>query len=298
MCDLFGYVEPDKAQLRLWEYEQYRAVYCGLCRSMGRHTGTLSRLTLNYDYVFLAMLRSALLGITPSFAPSRCAIHPLKRQAIASDDEALRYCAEVSLLLTYHKMLDDIADSRGAKRLASSLARPFCALSLRRLKGYDALCKHIKEKLDRMAMLEREHCKSPDECAELFGEIMSELLAHGLDDEKTRRIARELGRSVGRYIYLADALDDMDEDEKNGDYNPFLEMYGKDAPTHLDRIKTAVLLELTRLEAALALVDFSTCPGYGNIVNNIIYSGMPQKTDALAKRYTNAAGRSKGNDIV
>lgn len=295
---MFGYVEPDKAQLRLWEYEQYRAVYCGLCRSMGKHTGTLSRLTLNYDYVFLAMLRSALLGIAPSFAPSRCAIHPLKRRAIAKDDEALRYCAEVSLLLTYHKTLDDITDSKGAKRLAASLARPFCAMSLHRLKGYESLCEHIKEKLENMALLEREHCPSPDTSAELFGEIMSELLAHGLEDEKKSRIARELGRSVGRYIYLADALDDMDEDEKNGDYNPFLEMYGKDAKAHLDRIKTAVLLELTRLEAALALVDFSTCPGYGNIVYNIIYLGMPQKTDTLAKKYTSAAGRSKGNDIV
>ena len=54
---MFGYVKPHVPELRVGEYELFRAVYCGVCRSMGRHTGTVSRFTLNYDYVFLAAVR-------------------------------------------------------------------------------------------------------------------------------------------------------------------------------------------------------------------------------------------------
>ena len=53
---MFGYVQPAYAELRVREHELYKAYYCGLCRAMGRTTGQLSRFSLNYDLVFLAMM--------------------------------------------------------------------------------------------------------------------------------------------------------------------------------------------------------------------------------------------------
>ena len=47
---MFGYVMPYVPTLQVQEYELYRAVYCGLCREMGRITGQASRLTLSYDF--------------------------------------------------------------------------------------------------------------------------------------------------------------------------------------------------------------------------------------------------------
>ena len=32
---MFGYVKPCSAQLRVCEYETYKAVYCGLCKQLG-----------------------------------------------------------------------------------------------------------------------------------------------------------------------------------------------------------------------------------------------------------------------
>ena len=219
---MFGYVEPDKPQLRLWEYEQYRAVYCGLCRSMGKYTTELSRLTLNYDYVFLAMIRSAMLGITPDIAPSRCAVHPLKKRAIARDDAALKYCAQVSALLAYHKVCDDIADSRGLKKLMSMAAKPVCSAFLKKCKHLEPLGKKLASSLKEMAELEVQKDVSVDALAEGFGDVMSEVFSFGLENETNYRIARELGRHVGRYIYFADALDDIDHDIKRGEFNPFV----------------------------------------------------------------------------
>ncbi len=284
-CRVFGYVQPDKPQLRLWEYEEYRAAYCGLCRSMGKHTGMLSRFALNYDYVFLAMIRSAMLGITPDITSGRCVVHPVKKRAIVKDDASLEYCAKISAILAYHKVLDNIADCRGAKRLAALIVKPVCATFIPADSRLLPVGEKIADALSRLSSLEKSEESTPDMLAECFGKIMSEIFAFGLDDQKNTRIAAELGRHVGRYIYFADALDDITDDIKHNEFNPFVSAYGKDAVLeHTSEIKTALLLELTDLEAALNLVDFSSCPGYGNIVNNIIYLGMPKKIDNIIKK--------------
>ena len=48
-----------KHELRVREDVFYRALYCGLCHRMGKCTGQCSRMTLNYDFVFLAAVRLA-----------------------------------------------------------------------------------------------------------------------------------------------------------------------------------------------------------------------------------------------
>ena len=77
---MLGYIKAVREELRLREYEYYRASYCGLCRAMGRCTGQCSRLTLSYDLLLLANLRMALRGVEPSFRHRRCLAHPVRRR--------------------------------------------------------------------------------------------------------------------------------------------------------------------------------------------------------------------------
>ena len=60
--NMFGYVRPYTPELLVKDNELYRATYCGLCRTMGKTTGKLSKLALSYDFVFLALLRFAVRG--------------------------------------------------------------------------------------------------------------------------------------------------------------------------------------------------------------------------------------------
>ena len=53
---MFGYIKTCTPQLRLCEWEAYRGIYCGLCRTLGRRFGPLARLTLSYDFTFYATL--------------------------------------------------------------------------------------------------------------------------------------------------------------------------------------------------------------------------------------------------
>ena len=49
---MYGYVRPDKGELRVREYELFRAVYCGLCQALRERYGFLSRFAVNYDMTF------------------------------------------------------------------------------------------------------------------------------------------------------------------------------------------------------------------------------------------------------
>ena len=57
---MFGYIRVSKGDLKVKEYEFYKAVYCTLCKTMGREYSLLSRFTLSYDFTFLALLNMSL----------------------------------------------------------------------------------------------------------------------------------------------------------------------------------------------------------------------------------------------
>ena len=120
---MFGYVKPYVPELRVGEYELFRAVYCGVCRSMGRHTGQVSRFTLNYDYVFLAAVRMALTDTVPVCTKRRCIAHPLKRRNMAEENPALAYTAAAAACMLSEKLEDDASDEGGFKALLARTAQ-------------------------------------------------------------------------------------------------------------------------------------------------------------------------------
>lgn len=61
----------------------------------------------------------------------RCDAHPVTKRPCAQADAALETAADVSVLLTYHKIRDSLADEKGAKR---ALAAVLCRLGKR---GYE-----------------------------------------------------------------------------------------------------------------------------------------------------------------
>ena len=53
---MFGYVRPNREELKVREQRDYDALYCGLCQALGTRHGFWARMFLNYDFTFLAML--------------------------------------------------------------------------------------------------------------------------------------------------------------------------------------------------------------------------------------------------
>ncbi len=286
---MYGYIRPYHPELKVREQEYYRAVYCGLCRTMGKCTGQCSRMTLSYDFTFFALVRMALEETSPTIHPRRCFVHPTHRRPIADPDDTLRASAGLSAVLFAHKVRDNLADETGLKRTAATLANPYAA-SLRRraMRKHDAIAAAdavAADVLTRLAALESERPPSVDAPAELFGELMATLLASGLDGPRAT-LARDIGRHVGRWVYILDAADDFAEDAKAKRYNPFACLYGDFGMTELPlerrrEIRTALLSELLGLERAFDLLDTSGDPDLGGVLSNILYLGMPREAERV-----------------
>lgn len=279
---MFGYVKPVVGDLLVKEYEFYKAVYCGICRSMKKHTGALTNATLSYDSVLLALLR--LLYEDDSVYKTRrrrCAANPIRKRHIMDDNPALEYTARAFAILSYHKLRDDLADEGVGKKLLLSPVSPIVKGGARRadMAELDGIC---EQKLSEISRLEAEGCKSVDEPASLFGELLGEIFAGGTDGE-VRTVLYQIGLHLGRFIYAADAAEDYGRDVKRGRYNPYAEIYGKGGLDDSSRaaIKTGLLLECRAIQSAAEFLPTTKGATVINIVRNIIYQGLAERITFL-----------------
>ena len=284
---MYGYIRIHAPELKIREQEYYRAVYCGLCRTMGKCTGQCSRMTLSYDFTYFALVRMALTGKYPAIKPRRCPVHPLRKRPMAEPTDDLALCAYMSAILAYHKIRDDLRDERGMKRTAATAAAPFVdSLHRRALKrGYAEADRAVATAMKKLCELEAARPPSVDEPAELFGELMAVLLAYGLDGNQAV-LAKKIGRHVGRWVYIVDAADDYAEDVKRGRYNPLVCLYGDPdmkslTPQKREELKIALLCELSELECAFDLMDLSDHPDLNGVLRNILYLGMPKEAERV-----------------
>ncbi len=279
---MFGYVREYPPELKLKHHVLYRAVYCGLCKSMGRCTGFCSRVTLSYDGVFLALVRMALEKTKPEIQPERCFLHPFKRHPMLRQNAVLAYSARVSALLVYGKVADDVADTRGAKRMLYRMAQPFAA-HFQKKAGLEELCTLVQQQLTQLSAYEAEPSDSFDKPADLFGVVCAECFSFGLEGEQ-KLLARTVGSHVGRWIYAADALDDFEKDQKCGTYNPFARLYGTEL-SESDRkaIADTMKNELVSIGNAFDLMNFEDTD-IRTLLYHIVFEGMHKTTEDLANR--------------
>ena len=280
---MFGYVRAMREELTVRNDTLYRAAYCGLCREMGRCTGQCSRMALSYDVVFLYMVRTALLGGTPTLKKGRCLVHPLRKRPYVKGDKELEYAARVSALLTHGKICDDIADECGFKRFLKRILKIFSKAAKKRA-NLGTLYDKIEGYLCELSALEKEKLPSVDAPADIFGKLLGEVFAFGLSGGN-EKIAREIGFRTGRWIYAVDGADDLEEDMKKGSYNPFLLLYGEVDEDTKHLIEIALGGDLSRAAAAVDLVDENI---FTPIINNILRLGMPNAARrALYKKEKN-----------
>ncbi len=273
---MFGYIKTKRTELRVREYEYYRASYCGLCRAMGKCTGQCSRLLLSYDFAFLVNLRMALNGTQPTYKRRRCIAHPFRRRTMMEVNDELRYAASASSILAYEKCRDDLHDERGFRRFKARLKCMLLHGAYRRAKKRQPeLALAVREHLGRLAEKEKELRPSVDEVAVIFGDLLSDILSWGLADDK-KRIAETIGRQTGRFIYIIDAIDDLAEDVEKKRFNPLALLFGG-MPNEDEKkgIETALLSYLSDLEVAFDLMNDAVGSNRRAVLENILYLGMP-----------------------
>ena len=121
---MFGYIKVKKEELKIKDFEVYKAVYCSLCKKLGKSYGILSRLTLSYDFAFLSLLNISLKSGCVSFERKRCAFNPLKKCNYCKSSDELDMPSAAAMIMLYYKILDNIKDEKGLKKLGFLLLKP------------------------------------------------------------------------------------------------------------------------------------------------------------------------------
>lgn len=282
---MFGYITPEKPELKIKEYEAFRAYYCGVCRSIGKRHGQLKRLTLNYDSAFLAVLLSAVANEPGKVMRRRCPAHPLEKRHMIEESNIVDYASDINLLLAYYNLEDKKRDDG---KIAPSAAMLILKRKFRRLRRkYPDKCVIMEERLDDLVSLEKEKCASMDMAAEPFAKLMEEVTAFEplCRNEKTEQTLRWIGYHLGKWIYLLDAYDDLEKDIRDKSYNPLIYQYQyKDQDINefrlqiRERVEFNLMYSLNQISKAFELLEIKINKG---IIENIIYMGMRRKTENI-----------------
>lgn len=263
---MFGYLTASVQQLTEEQALRYKSFYCGVCISLKHRHGQLSRLTLNYDLSFLVLLLSSLYEPEESAEESCCVVHPLKKQSMRFN-EMSDYAADMNLMLAYLKCMDNWKDDGSLLSLAeaAALKRSYEKLEEQYPRQHQAM----KDSLDALHYLEEHRIEDADAAASSFGALMGEILVYR--EDRWSDTLRAMGMALGRFIYIMDAVMDLDADTRKNSYNPFRRYYGLD---NLDRFR-----DILKMLLAECVYHFDKLPLVQDvdILKNILCLGLWQK---------------------
>lgn len=275
---MLGYIRAHKPEMKFKDYELYKGVYCTLCKSLGKRYGFLSRFILSYDFTFFAMVRMAVRGQCPGFRESHCSFNPAKKCLDCNrDNEDISYTADVTILMMYHKLRDNIADSKFLKRFFCRLLMPYVKhLYKKACKRVGDISKVLETQMARQQVIEKNN-GTLDEAADPSAVMLSELLTHNIECNDIQAL-RKFGYMVGRWVYITDAVNDCEDDIKDGSFNPLKKRFSDE--NFKEYCKE--MMDLTIGEAILCYKRLKIFR-FDDILRNILYDGVYSVTLKVTK---------------
>lgn len=272
---MFGFVRIDKNEMKIKDFDAYKAVYCSLCKCLSKEYGPFAGFLLNYDLTFLVVFSIAVSDKPPCFTKGRCRYNPLKscKYCKASDD-VMSKSAALLVLMTYYKLLDNINDSCWFKAFLCKMLRPFVGMWRNKAKkkypDYDSMfSNYLRKQLE---------CESLGADVDLSAEptalLLKDVFASLADGEKSLPAFEQFGYHLGKWIYLMDAANDIDDDIKNKSFNPIynkLHLSKTESAKYCDEILSQSVYLLT---CAYNLIDIKNMK---SVLDNIILLGLTKK---------------------
>lgn len=281
---MFGYVTPDKPYLLIKDFTLYKCVYCGVCKSLKKYYGTMPRFTTNYDSVFLSILLHNYLNIDYNIKRQICVLSPLKKKGIAIPDDLSKKVISLNIILAYHKFTDDIID--GSKVYKRALRFVIVKRAYKKAKKYMPDADFIiTQEYARLRELEKNGEKSLDRVSDCFAAMMQRLCKVLLCDKSCEQM-EHFFYNIGKWIYIIDALDDLEKDKKSGNYNPLIAAYGnfEDVNIFKESIKGRLQFVFNCIFGSLKQ-DFEAMQFNFNtdLLRNILFRGLQNRTNTLVE---------------
>lgn len=289
---MFGYILPRRDKLSQEQQDRYRAAYCGLCRSLKEEYGFRARFLVNYDMTFLYFLLQN--GAPQQATKCFCPAHPFCKKACLPNDAVMTYAADMSVLLSYWKLCDAELDGRFFQKLGAKLLKRLYKKVYQkaadRLPQANAV---FSEQLSALQALEQAQCASIDRTADAFAKMLSGCVCY-LTQKENRRAFEQLLYHIGRFLYLADALEDLPKDLQADRYNPLRYRYEL-SENSLRPEDKAQLVQTVDASIDMAATAFELLPKSADaeLLENVIYYGLPTVLKAVSDGTFRKRGKTK-----
>ena len=264
---MFGYVTVNQEELKMKDFKRYRSFYCGLCHSLKTRYGIKGQAILPYDMVFLNILLNGLYEKKLTEEDRFCLTHPLKKQHMVYN-EITDYAADMGMILIYYKLQDDIEDEHSAK--AKIALHTIRKAALQACGRWPRQAEATEEYVTELRKMEEEEIYDLDRVSGLSGKALAEIFV--MEEDLWSDFLRETGFYLGKFVYLMDAWDDLEDDLKKHRYNPWTKAYErKDFDALVENTLTMMMAECAKGFEKLPIVQDI------DILRNIIYSGVWSK---------------------
>ena len=272
---MFGYIAPDAPYLFKKDEKLYQAIYCGLCKSIGKGCGQRARTALTYDMAFASALIHNIRGEDVIIEKKRCVLHWFKRRPISKTDDLTVALGCVNTALAYNKLCDDKRDGDKKAVLRHLYKRGY----KRAVRRFPEIEKIISEYMSEQERLEAAGCAIMDEAAEPTA-LMMQNVSRILLGEFASVYTDKLFYSLGKWVYLIDALDDYDKDVNRGRYNVIFNACRQNSKAEAikangEEIKFIFDMLFADMRECLANIKFHF---NHDLTDNIILRGIPLKS--------------------
>ncbi len=217
---MFGYVKTDFPHLYVKDTVLYKAMYCGLCKGIGKSCGQKGRLLLNYDLTFLSVFLHNIMGEDVKIEQQKCVVHQIKKRPIAIPDKLTERIAALNVIMAYHKLKDDVIDSGKGR-----VGKAFFTSCYKKARALEPVLDDIVDKRYKdLLKYENTNGDSIDMAADPFGNMIKDVVKV-ISKEKYSDEMEKLSYNLGKWVYLIDALDDFDKDRRKKNFNVFVNAY-------------------------------------------------------------------------
>lgn len=288
---MYGYIRFYRDELKMKDYDLFKAYYCGLCRELGKRFGPRGRMLLSYDMTFMALFLDGLQGDPIDKDRGFCPISPLRKKPMVTTTEGIKKAAQLSLLMGFHKLEDAKADK---EHMFVGTAVTLYKGAYRKSKKDDPmLTESVGKQLKTFYQGEKNPNIELDFLVDPFASLVSDIMSENASEEYKKTLAK-MGYHAGRWLYFIDALDDLPNDVKKGQFNAFCatlpypknnwQEFYKAARDDINANLFVSLEELTK--------EFKTLPLTENreLIENIFFLGIRGVTEVIL------ALRDQGNE--
>ena len=239
---MIGYLKPDFKNMPVGQKKEYKAFYCGLCKALKREFSYLGISCLNYELTAFCILLSGLRTKKEKIFHGSCTISPFVPVTYVDYfKEDLTCAANLSILIAHYEIKDNLQDEGGLKwNVINKLMKN------KSKKSINALHDNIFQIDDAVSMYyetEKNISSKFNDVLDADGILIEAFLSPLIKnyDMATEALLLELANSLGKWIYIVDACDDLRNDISDNNFNPLLLMDNLgDIGTIIQSIETTI----------------------------------------------------------